>query len=321
MKTPFIATLTLCTGTLLLSLNASAYNPPSASSNTSSSDTTTTTAVTTSELASSDSSSFLRGSDPSTSILEASKGPYSVNTINVSRYSASGFGGGTIHYPTNTSGTMGAVAVVPGFISYESSIKWWGPKLASHGFVVITINTNSGYDLPNSRANQLSSALDHIINQSNSSSSAISGMVDSSRLGAIGWSMGGGGALKLATQRTMKAIIPQAPYYSGSNSFNRITTPTMIIACESDTIAPVYRHASSFYNTISSSTDKAFLEVNNGSHYCANTGYSNESMLGKYGVAWMKRFIDEDARYSQFLCGPSHTSDNKISSYKETCNY
>ncbi|MEX1034007.1 MAG: hypothetical protein WDZ30_11650 [Cellvibrionaceae bacterium] len=264
---------------------------------------------------------FERGPNPTTSSLEASSGPYSVRTISVSSY-VSGFGGGTIHYPTGTTGTMGVIAVVPGFISPESSIRWWGPRIASHGFVVITIATNSGYDSPDSRANQLNAALNYVISQSNSSSSAIRGMVDASRRGVMGWSMGGGGALKAAADdRSIMAALPQAPYYSGSNNFNRITTPTLIIACENDSTASVSRHASPFYNAIPSSTDKAFLEVNNGSHSCANSGNSNSDILGKYGVAWMKRFIDLDRRYDPFLCGPNHTAPYAISEYRDTCNY
>jgi dienelactone hydrolase len=265
--------------------------------------------------------SYQRGPNPTTASLEADRGPYSVRTINVSRF-VSGFGGGTIHYPTGTSGTMGVIAVVPGYVSYESSIEWWGPRLASHGFVVITINTSSIYDQPNSRATQLVAALDYVIAQSNSSSSAISGMVDPNRRAVIGWSMGGGGALKAtADDRSIMASIPQAPYYSGTNNFNRITTPTLVIACESDSIARVSSHASPLYERIPSSTSKAFLQIRRGNHYCANSGNDNEDILGKYGVAWMKRFVDLDRRYDQFLCGVNHTAPLAINEYRSTCNY
>ncbi|GAA6136217.1 lipase [Oceaniserpentilla sp. 4NH20-0058] len=267
------------------------------------------------------SNGFERGSVATTSQLEANSGPYSVSTISVSSWSASGFGGGTIHYSTESGGEQGVIAVIPGYLSYESSIEWWGPRLASWGFTVITIDTNSIYDQPDSRADQLSAALDHVIDEAANSSSAIYGLVDSSRVGVIGWSMGGGGSLKLSTERSIDAAIPQAPYYSGSNDFDQITTPTFIIACENDTVAPVSSHASPFYNDIPSSTPKAFLEINGGDHYCANTGYSDEDILGRNGVAWMKRFIDQDTRYSQFLCGPNFESDSSISEYRDTCNY
>ncbi len=264
---------------------------------------------------------FERGPNPTVASLEASAGPFAVSTISVPS-SVSGFGGGTIHYPRGTTGTMGVIAVVPGYVSAESSIRWWGPRIASHGFVVITISTNSGTDQPNSRAQQLNAALNYVISQSASSRSAIYGMVDPQRRGVIGWSMGGGGALKLsADDPTIMASIPQAPWYSGRNSFNTIRTPTLIIACGSDTVAPVNSHASPFYNAIPGSTPKAFLEIGRGSHYCANSGNADANILGKYGVAWMKRFIDRDTRYSQFLCGPNHTSARSISQYRQTCPY
>ena len=49
------------------------------------------------------------------------------------------------HQPT---GTFGAVAISPGFTAYWSSISWLGPRIASHGFVVIGIETNTTLDQP-----------------------------------------------------------------------------------------------------------------------------------------------------------------------------
>ncbi|WP_068824797.1 alpha/beta hydrolase family protein [Pseudomonas sp. BMS12] len=265
-------------------------------------------------------SNCTRGPNPTVASLKSSSGPFSTAKFSVSGY-LKGFGNSTVYYPTNTTGKMGAIAVIPGYLSYESSIEWWGPRLASHGFVVMTMNTNTIYDQPDSRATQLSKALDYLISQSGSSSSPIYNKVDSTRLGAIGWSMGGGGSLKLATQRSINAIIPQAPYYAGLSNFNQINTPALILACESDVVAPVATHASPFYNKIPNATPKAFLEINNGSHFCANSGYPDQSLLGLYGISWMKRFIDFDSRYSQFLCGPNHEADYSISEYRENCNY
>jgi len=264
---------------------------------------------------------FTRGPIPTASDLEKDDGPYTVRTIDVPS-SAGSFNGGTIHYPTGTTGTMGAIAVVSGFLAPEGDIIWWGPRLASHGFVVITISTPT-FDGEDRRATQLSEALDYVIAQSNSNGSDISGMVDGSRLGAMGWSMGGGGSLKLATDRELKAIIPTAPYYGQSNDFDTITTPTLIIACENDSVASVSNHAQPFYNDIPASTPKAFMEIAEGAHSCVTSGNSDEDTMGKYGIAWMKRFIDEDTRYDQFLCGPSHVTEANgvLSDYQDTCNY
>ena len=95
----------------------------------------------------------------------------------------------------------------------------------------------------------------------------------------------------------------------------------MIFACESDVVAPVGLHASPFYNALPSSIDKAFVEINNGSHFCANGGGINNDVLGRLGVSWMKLHLDEDGRYNQFLCGPNHESDFSISEYRGNCPY
>jgi len=310
MKMKSFKNIALCTSVLLMSFNAFSFTPTP--DPTPDPDPTPTPCEVDCD--------FTRGPAPTSSYLEASSGPYTANTLNVSS-SVSGFGGGTIHYPSGTTGTMGAIAIVPGFFAAESSISWWGPRLASHGFVVITIATNSIFDQPGSRATQLGRALDHVVSLSNGSSSAISGMVDSTRVAAMGWSMGGGGTLQLASGTRLSAAIPLAPWNSGSNNFDQIETPTLIIACENDGTAAVGTHASPFYNSIPGSTEKAFLEINGGGHSCANGGGTNGGLLGKYGVSWMKLFMDEDDRYSQFLCGPNHAANSAISEYRDTCNY
>lgn len=289
----------LAVGALMLSTSAFATNPPV-------------------DDPSDPGQAYERGPDPTVSFLEASTGPYSVRTRNVSSLT-SGFGGGTIHYPTGTSGTMAAIVVIPGFVSAESSIDWWGPKLASHGFVVMTIDTNTGFDQPPSRARQINNALDYLVDQNSSRTSPVNGMIDTDRLGVIGWSMGGGGTLRVASQGRIKAAIPLAPWDTARAS--GVQAPTLIFACESDLIAPVRSHASPFYNQLPNDIDKAYVEIDGGSHYCANGGGLNNDVLSRMGVSWMKRFLDNDTRYSQFLCGPNHESDRSISEYRGNCPY
>lgn len=266
---------------------------------------------------------FARGPDPSVSFLEADRGPYAVNTSRVSGL-VSGFGGGTIHYPSGTTGSMAAIVVIPGYVSAESSIEWWGPKLASHGFVVMTIDTNTSFDQPPSRARQINSALDYLIDQNTATRSAVRGMIDTNRLGVVGWSMGGGGTLRVATEGRISAAIPLAPWDTSSLQFRNVQAPTLIFACESDIIAPVRSHASPFYERLPSDLNKAFVEIDGGNHYCANGAASfgrYDSVLSRMGVSWMKLHLDQDERYKQFLCGPNHAADNRISEYRGNCPY
>ena len=255
---------------------------------------------------------FQRGPAPTESSLEASRGPLATSSFTVSR--PSGYGAGTEYYPTNAGGTVGAIAVVPGFTARQSSINWWGPRLASWGFVVITIDTNSTSDQPASRSRQQLAALDQVAALSRTSSSPIYNKVDTARMGVMGWSMGGGGSLISAQNRpSLRAAAPQAPW-NGSTNFSSVTVPTLIFACENDSIAATSSHASPMYNSMSRNP-KEYFELNGGSHSCANSGNSDSGIIGKKGVAWMKRYMDDDTRFSTFAC-TNQESSTQVSDFR-----
>jgi predicted dienelactone hydrolase len=252
---------------------------------------------------------YERGPAPTLAALDASRGPYTVATQNVSSL-VTGFGGGVIYYPTSTSeGTFGAIALSPGYTATWSSISWLGPRIASHGFVVIGIETNTLLDQPSQRGDQLLAALDYLTRQS-----SVRSRVDASRLAVGGHSMGGGGTLEAARDRpSLQAAVPLAPWnLTKSWSSNRV--PTLIVGGESDTIAPVATHSELFYSSLNSTSEKAYVELNNASHFFPQ---SVNTTTGRLAVAWLKRFVDNDTRYDQFICpGPSGLA---VEEYRSTC--
>jgi predicted dienelactone hydrolase len=254
---------------------------------------------------------YERGPAPTTASIEAARGPYAVSQTSVSALSVTGFGGGTIYYPTSTAdGTFGAIAVSPGYTGTQSSIAWLGPRLASQGFVVFTIDTNTTLDQPDSRGRQLLAALDHL-----TQSSSVRGRVDSTRLGVMGHSMGGGGSLEAArTRPALQAAIPLTPW-NLDKTWPEISTPTLIFGADGDTIAPVASHAEPFYTTLPSSLDRAYLELNGATHFTPN---SSDTTIAKYSISWLKRFIDNDTRYEQFLC-PLPRPSLTIDEYRGNC--
>jgi predicted dienelactone hydrolase len=254
---------------------------------------------------------YERGPAPSNASIEALRGPFATSQTTVSRLSVSGFGGGTIYYPISTSeGTFGAVAIAPGFTALQSSIAWLGPRLASQGFVIFTIDTNTTADQPSSRARQLLAALDYL-----TQSSSVRSRIDASRLGVMGHSMGGGGTLEAAVSRPqLQAAIPLTPW-DLTKSFSRMQVPTLVIGAKNDSIASVLTHAQPFYESLPSALDKAYLELNNASHFAPN---SDNTTIAKFSISWLKRFIDNDTRYEQFLCPPPSVS-LAISEYRDSC--
>lgn len=94
-------------------------------------------------VASSHALAYQNGPAPTFTSIQAN-GPYAVSTQTVY---GSGFGGATVYSP-NTAGKYAVVAVCPGFFSTQSSIAAISRRLATHGFVVATINTKSVFDYP-----------------------------------------------------------------------------------------------------------------------------------------------------------------------------
>jgi predicted dienelactone hydrolase len=252
---------------------------------------------------------YERGPAPTNASIEASRGSFAITSTTVARQS--GFGGGTIYYPTSTTaGTFGAIAISPGFTATQSSIAWLGPRLASQGFVVITINTLSTLDQPDSRGTQLLAALDYLTR-----TSSVRTRIDAARLGVMGHSMGGGGSLAAArTRPSLQAAVPLTPWH-GTKSWSTVRVPTMIIGAENDTVAPVSSHSEPFYTSLSSAPEKAYLEVNNATHSAPTEG--GNVTVAKYALSWVKRFIDDDTRYDQFLCPAP--SGSTIQEYRATC--
>ncbi len=260
-------------------------------------------------------SAFAQTTAPTSASLNASAGPLSVSTASVT--APRGFGGGTIYYPT-TQARYGVIAISPGFTATQTSIAWLGRRIATHGFVVITLNTLTTLDQPDSRANQLMAALNHVIN---SSTSAVKARIDTSRLAVAGHSMGGGGALIAARDNpTLKASYPLTPWNINA-AFTTVRVPTMIVGADGDTVAGVTSHARPFYAALPSATSKAYGELNGATHFTPN---STNTPIGRYGVAWMKRFVDGDTRYSTFLCGTEHTryaTALVFDRYNQNCPY
>jgi alpha-beta hydrolase superfamily lysophospholipase len=228
---------------------------------------------------------YEKGPAPTASSLEKA-GSFATKSSTISASSVSGFGGGS------------AIAISPGYTAYASSLAWLGPRLASHGFVVLIIETTTTLDQPDSRGRQLKAAVNYLKAQNTKSGSVLRGKIDVDRVAVGGHSMGGGGTLEAVRDNaSYKAGVALAPY-NLTKSFSSITVPTLIIGASADIIAPDSSHSTPFYNSIPTSTPKAFLELNGSSHLFPQ---SDNATVSRFTVAWYKRWLDEDTRFTQFL--------------------
>jgi len=254
------------------------------------------------------SSSSVPGPDPTTASASTA-GTLEVETISWTDFrDGPSFSGGTIWYPTDGVPPYPFVAVVPGYVSYESSIASWGPFLASHGIVTITIDTNTSGDYPLTRSFALLDALESVAAENERSGSPLMGKLDESRQGLMGWSMGGGGTLIAADATpTLKAAISLCGWNPGG-WYPDLTVPALMFASLGDPLAG--GQSQGFYESIPESTPKMLIEAGIGDHFVANNPANLSGMIGLYGLSWMKVFLQGDERYRQFLLQmPQGTTD------------
>ena len=253
---------------------------------------------------------FQRGPNPTAAALTAASGPFATTSTTVSAAGVTGFGGGRIFYPTSTSeGTFGAVVIAPGFTATSASYASLAARVASHGFVTFAIDTNSTLDFPDSRGQQILAALDYL-----TGTSTVRTRIDASRLAVAGHSMGGGGTLAAANARPgLQAAVALQPWHT-TKSWPNDRVPTMIIGAQSDTVAPVASHSEPFYTSIPAASEKAYVELSGESHFAGN---SNPNDQARAMITWLKRYVDNDTRYEQFMCPAPRLAD--YSEWRDTC--
>ena len=213
--------------------------------------------------------------------------------------------GSTVYYPQNTTNILPSIIIIPGYVNYQSSIQDWGPFLASHGIVCMTIGTNSIYDLVNDRKEALQDALISLKAEYTRVNSPLFNKLDTNQVALGGWSMGGGGAqLAAGEDSTIKAIIALCPWIDPLqitvNSLNH-DIPTLFFSGQNDLVAPPSTHANVHYNYIPSTTDKLIYEISLGGHWVANGPSGGQGEVGRMALSWLKKYLIEDYCYCPLL--------------------
>jgi dienelactone hydrolase len=232
-------------------------------------------------------------------------GPFTVRTLRVD--GGRDYGGGTAYFPTNATPPFSAFVMCPGFTARQSSIRDWGPFFASHGIVIMTIDTRSTTDPVAARDDQLLAALDDLRAENARSGSPLQGQLDLDRLGVSGWSMGGGGSW-LAGQSTpgLKSVLSLAGHHrtaGGASAVARnLRVPTLMFAGSADT--PTLGgggQSQQVFQIINNAVPKMLYEVQGAGHFVWGTPRTNNGAVGRYALAWQKVFLDGDERFLPLL--------------------
>ena len=222
--------------------------------------------------------------------------------------------GSTIYCPENTSHPLASIVIIPGYANPESSIQDWGPFLASHGIVCMTIGTNSVFDMVETRRDALKDALISLKAENDRTGSYLYNKLDTSLVALGGWSMGGGGAQLLAAEnQNIKAVIALCPWIDplvSSPTLLNHNVPVLFFGGQVDAVAPPNLHAEAQYNYTPSTTTKLLYEVFLGGHTIANSPSGGQGDVGRMAVSWLKTFLEKDSCYCPLLLSvPGSSSD------------
>jgi hypothetical protein len=226
------------------------------------------------------------------------------------------YDGSTIFYPTNSTGFLSSLILVPGFMNTELTLLNWGPYLAAHGFVVMTIGTNTLSEVPEQRKDALLDALISLKKENSRINSPLYNKLDTNRIGVGGFSMGGGGAqLAGASDSTLKAIIALYPFLSNATQqMLNHNIAVLIISGQIDLIAVPSQHANNHYNVTPNSTPKQRFEVSFAGHDPLIGPNAGNGQVGKRVLAWLHTFVNENACYCPLLYDePSSSSSFEYS--------
>lgn len=251
--------------------------------------------------------SLARGADPTRESATA-PGPFGVTTLTTGLRDGPEYGSQTLHVPEGVEPPLAAVAIVPGFNTPESSIAAWGPFLASHGIVTLTIGTNALGDSAQARARAVLDALETIKAENVRAGSPLEGNLALDHLGIMGWSLGGGGVL-IASESTpsLRAAITMAAFAPGGQ-FPDNQVPTLLLAGSADPNAG--GQSQGIFASFPETTPAMLFEVADGPHEVGNDPANADGAIGLYGLSWLEVFLVGDERYRPLLeAVPSAASD------------
>jgi len=164
----------------------------------------------------------------------------------------------------------------PGFAAMKDYYRWVGEKLVRSGHVAALIDVPGAISTGiNQWSDGISGCVTYLREVSTVDTSILNGMVDMNRIGAMGHSMGGAGAiLATASEPRIKATVALAPGNSKVGSFvfakaleaaKSVRVPVQIQVGSADRITPK-RLVHQYYVNIPDVAAKEYIEIKGGSH-------------------------------------------------------
>ncbi|HYX32701.1 MAG TPA: hypothetical protein VE954_06275 [Oligoflexus sp.] len=229
-------------------------------------------------------------------------GPYTVRSYLPSG-SNSGYKSVIVYYPENSlDEQLPSTTLSGGFTNTKEDMSWLGQHLASHGFIVAIFTPTNPYAL-DARvwSTGHKASLNMLLAESDKSTTPISDRVDRDRMGLMGFSYGGAGAVLAANDlgsKVRSAVTLCA--FNPKTSTNPI--PMLFVTGTKDTVASPNRILSAFHN-FDTTMPKAFAKFNRVAHGDMTNGGRYHETIARYTTAWSQVFLADIPAYDTYISG------------------
>lgn len=236
-------------------------------------------------------------------------GPYGYRSYTLSRTQTPG--GATVYYPNTAKPPFSGLVFTPPYTGTQSMFAAWGPFFASHGIVLVTMDTSTTLDSVDQRASQQKQVLDALKRENTRSASPLYGKLNTARLGAVGWSMGGGATwINSAEYSGLKTAMSLAGHNLtavdiDSKGYNT-KVPTLILNGALDlTYLGGLGQSIGVYNAIPRGIPKVIYEVASAGHFDWGSPTAANRAVAGIALAFHKTFLDGDTRWVSYIRRPS----------------
>jgi len=212
----------------------------------------------------------------------------------------------TVYYPTDRTDPLPGVVMCPGYTAKQSSIAAWGPFFASHGIVLVTMDTVTTGDQVPQRARGLTQAIASLKLEGKRAGSPLNGKMSQDLYGLSGWSMGGGGTwIATTADATLKSAVTLAGHNltgGGAGISRGSKVPTLMMnGADDTTLLGGMGQSSGAYDAIPATTPKLLYEMSGEGHFSWGTPRTNGNASGRYMMAWQKTYLEGDASFKPIL--------------------
>lgn len=231
-------------------------------------------------------------------------GPYGYTTRLLTGYLPAA----TVYVPALGAPPYSAIVFMQPYTGIQAMDAAWGPFFASHGIIYVNCDSLTTLDTVDSRATQQMNAVNLL-----KASVLLTGKLDKTRVGVMGWSMGGGASWINSSKSGIKTAMTLAGHnltaVSSASKGYFTKCPTAIFSGSLDTTyLGGLGQSEGVYAAIPSSVSKLHYKVATAGHMVWGGPTTAGVNVGAIGLAFQKTYLDGDTRWKAYITRPVDAS-------------